>query len=119
MQYLYPEGENYCFMDQSTYEQVFVPGDVVGEAAKLMPDNLEISVLFFSERPVGITLPNFVELQVTETEPGVKGDTATGATKLATLSTGKAVQVPLFVEEGQWLKIDTREGGSYVERVKK
>ncbi|PID38284.1 MAG: elongation factor P [Proteobacteria bacterium] len=119
MQYLYQEGENYCFMDQSSYEQVFIPADLLGDDALLMPDNLEVSVLFFSERPVGVTLPNFVELQVTQSDPGMKGDTATGATKPATLSTGLVVQVPLFVEEGEFLKIDTRNGGEYVERVKK
>jgi elongation factor P len=119
MQYLYPEGENFCFMDQSSYEQIFVPGDVVGDYAELMPDNLVVTVLFFQDRPVGISLPNFVELEVTETEPGAKGDTATGATKPATLSTGKVINVPLFVEQGELLKIDTRDGGSYVERVKK
>ena len=119
MQYLYPEGDNYCFMDQGSYEQVFVSGEVVGTAAKLMPDNLVVEVLFFNERPVDISLPNFVELQVVQSDPGMKGDTATGATKPATLSTGLEIQVPLFVEEGEWLKIDTREGGAYVERVKK
>lgn len=119
MQYLYPEGENYCFMDQSNYEQVFIPGEILGSDIELMPDNLEVAVLFFKERPVGVTLPNFVELQVVQADPGVKGDTATGANKPATLSTGKVVNVPLFVEEGEWLKIDTRNGGEYVERVKK
>lgn len=119
MQYLYPEGENFCFMDQTSYEQVFVSADLVGDYAELMPDNIQVTVLFFGDRPVGITLPNFVELQVTKSDPGMKGDTATGATKAATLSTGKTIQVPLFVEEGEWLKIDTRDGGSYVERVKK
>jgi len=118
MQYLYAEGENFCFMDNTTYEQVFVPGEVVGDLAQLMPDNITATVLFFDERPVGFSLPNFVELEVTHTEPGAKGDTASGATKPATLSTGAVINVPLFVEEGEWLKIDTRNG-EYVERVKK
>lgn len=118
MQFLYKEGENYCFMDQTSFEQIFVDGDVVGDLSKFLPDNLVVSVLFFSERPVDITLPNFVELEVTETDPGHKGDTATGATKPATLSTGAIINVPLFVEQGEVLKVDTRNG-EYVERVKR
>ncbi|MCB9556222.1 MAG: elongation factor P [Deltaproteobacteria bacterium] len=118
MQYLYPEGENFCFMDTSSYDQIYVPGHVVGDAAQFMPDNLNVTVMLFDERPIGLTLPNFVELQVTHTEPGMKGDTASGATKPATLSTGATINVPLFVEQDEWLKIDTRNG-SYVERVKK
>jgi elongation factor P len=118
MQYLYQEGENYCFMDNTTYDQVFIPEDVIGETAQFMPDNTDVDVLFFDDKPIGVTLPNFVELEVTHTEPGVKGDTASGATKPATLSTGGTVNVPLFIEEGEWLKIDTRTC-EYVERVKK
>lgn len=118
MQYLYKEGDNYCFMDENTYEQVFIPGELIGDLAELMPDNLQVDVLFFRERPVGVTLPTFVELEVAQTDPGVRGDTATGATKPATLSTGAVIQVPLFIEEGDQLKIDTRSG-AYVERVKK
>jgi elongation factor P len=118
MQYLYQEGESYCFMNNSTYEQVMIPDDVLGDDAKLMPDNTNVQVLFFNDRPVGVTLPNFVELEVAETEPGVKGDTASGATKSATLATGAVINVPLFIEEGEVLKIDTRTG-EYIERVKK
>ena len=118
MQYLYKEGENYCFMDQRSYEQAFVDGPVVGDLAQLMPDNLEVSVMFFSERAVGVTLPTFVEIEVTKTDPGLKGDTAQGATKPATLATGATINVPLFIEEGDVLKVDTRDG-SYVERVKR
>lgn len=118
MQYLFAEGGNYCFMDTSNYEQVYVDGAVVGDAAKWMPDNLNVSILFFNERGVGVTLPNFVELEVTQADPGVKGDTASGATKPVTLSTGAVINVPLFIEQGEWLRIDTRTG-EYVERVKK
>jgi len=118
MQYLYPEGENYCFMDKTNYEQVFVPGEILGDLAQWMPDNIDVTVLFFSERPVDVSLPTFVELEVTHTEPGVKGDTASGATKPATLSTGATINVPLFVDTGDLLKIDTRSG-AYVERVKR
>jgi elongation factor P len=118
MQFLYAEGDNLCFMDNESYEQVYVARDIVAEVALLMPDNLVVSVMLFNDRPVGVTLPNFVELQITKSDPGIRGDTASGATKPAVLSTGAVIQVPLFVEEGEWVRIDTRTG-SYVERVKK
>jgi elongation factor P len=118
MQYLYQEGDNYCFMDTTSYEQVFIPAEVLGDTAQFMPDNTNVDALFFDDKPIGVTLPNFVELEVTHTEPGVKGDTASGATKPATLSTGGVVNVPLFIEQGEWLRIDTRTC-EYVERVKK
>ena len=118
MQYLYPEGDNFCFMDNSNYEQVLVSGDLIDEDRLYLTDNLNVSVMFFNERPVGITLPTFIESPVVETEPGVRGDTATGATKPAKLACGATVNVPLFVEEGDVLKVDTRTR-SYVERVKK
>ena len=118
MQYLYLDGDKYCFMDNTTYDQTFIESEQVGETAHFMPDNINVMVMFFDDKPIGITLPNFVELEVTHTEPGMKGDTASGATKPATLSTGATINVPLFIEEGEWLKIDTRTS-SYVERVKK
>jgi elongation factor P len=118
MQFLYHEGEEYHFMDNTSYEQIFISGDDLGETAKFMPDNINVTVLFYNDRPIDVTLPNFVELQVIHTEPGVKGDTASGATKPATLSTGAVINVPLFIEENEWLKIDTRTG-EYIERVKK
>jgi elongation factor P len=118
MQFLYHEGDSYHFMDTSTYDQMIITDDVLGDSAQLMPDNINVTVLIFNERPVGVTLPNFVELEVTHTEPGIKGDTASGATKPATLSTGAVINVPLFIEEGEILKIDTRTG-EYIERVRK
>lgn len=118
MQYLYHDGTNYCFMDTSTYEQVFLSPEQVGEAAELMPENTVADILFHAERPIGVTLPNFVELEVVESEPGIKGDTASGASKPATLATGATINVPLFIEQGDVLRIDTRSG-EYVERVKK
>ncbi len=118
MQFLYQEGSKYWFMDTSNYEQIFVTEDVLEEVKGFLSDNLEVKVLFFEERPIAVEVPTFVELQIVQCEPGVKGDTATGATKPATLSTGHVVNVPLFVEEGDWLKIDTRSG-EYVERVRK
>jgi elongation factor P len=110
MQFLYAEGDNLCFMDNESYEQVYIAKDVIEEAAQFMPDNLVVSVMLFNDRPVGVTLPNFVELQVTQSDPGIRGDTASGATKPATLSTGAIIQVPLFVEEGQRIRVDTRSG---------
>ena len=118
MQYLYLDGDNYVFMDNTTYEQTFISSEDVGDIADFMPDNSNVMVMFFDDKPIGITLPNFVELEVTHTEPGVKGDTASGAVKPATLSSGGTINVPLFIEEGEWLKIDTRTS-EYVERVKK
>lgn len=118
MQFLFHEGDNFVFMDNTSYEQVYISKEVVGDSAKFMPDNLDVTVMLFNDRPVGITLPNFVNLEVTFTEPGVRGDTASGATKQAKLSTGATINVPLFIEQNEWLKIDTRTG-EYVERVKK
>ncbi|MGE0545409.1 MAG: elongation factor P [Kofleriaceae bacterium] len=118
MQFLYKEGTDLVFMDQSNYEQVTVSGDLVGKAADLMKDNLPCTVLFFNERPVDITLPTFVFLEVTASEPGVRGDTSGNVTKPATVETGAEVQVPLFIRVGDTVKIDTRTH-EYVERVNK
>jgi elongation factor P len=90
--------------------------DQLGDAVNFLTENLKVNMLFFKDRPIGITLPNFVNLRVIHAEPGVKGDTASGATKPVVLETGYEIQVPLFVEEGDVLKIDTRTG-TYVERV--
>jgi elongation factor P len=118
MQYLYQEEDRYCFMDNTTYEQIYIDGDALGEDRLYLSDNLPVDVLLFDGRPIGCKLPNFVELQITECEPGIRGDTATGAQKPARLSTGALLQVPLFVNDGEWIKIDTRTY-SYVERVKR
>jgi elongation factor P len=117
MQYLYNDGDGYHFMNTKTYEQVSLTNEQVGDASNFLKDNMEVSILFYQDMPISITLPNFVELVVTKSDPGVRGDTATGATKPATLETGHTIQVPLFIEEGELLKIDTRTG-EYVERVK-
>ena len=117
MQYLYNDAEGYHFMDTKTYDQVTLTEENIGEAKNFLQDNMEVDVLFFNETPISINLPNFVQLKVIKADPGVKGDTATGATKPATLETGYTIQVPLFIEEGETLKIDTRTG-QYVERVK-
>ena len=116
MQFLYSEGDEFHFMDQGSYEQVMLSRDSLGDAAGYLQENCEVKALFHNQKPIGIEVPIFVELKVAYTEPGVKGDTATGATKPATLETGKVIQVPLFVNEGEIVKVDTRTG-EYVERV--
>lgn len=118
MQYLYTDGEEYHFMNTASYEQVALMRDQVGDAAAYLYENLDVDMLFFNGRPIGLTLPNFVVLKVEQSDPGIKGDTASNTTKPATMSTGYVLQVPLFVNEGEWIKIDTRTG-DYVERVKK
>jgi elongation factor P len=115
MQFLYREGDDLVFMDQSSYEQVSIQRDMV-ENWDLMKDNLSCTVLFFNERPVDISLPTFVQLEVTASEPGVRGDTSGNVTKPATVETGAVIQVPLFIRVGDVLKIDTRTH-EYVERV--
>jgi elongation factor P len=116
MQYLYKEGDDFVFMDESTYEQVAVTAEVVGDDHDLLKDNLKVMVLFFNERAVGVTLPTFVVLRVVSTEPGARGDTTGNVLKPAILETGAEIGVPLFIKQGDTLKIDTRTK-SYVERV--
>ncbi len=118
MQYLYPEGDQYVFMDTSTYNQLNFNKEQLGDTPDYLVDGMMVDVLFWSEKPIGVTPPTFVELEVVETEPGFKGDTTSNVGKPATLSTGKVVSVPLFVNKGDVLKIDTRTG-EYVERVKR
>lgn len=117
MQYLYSDGDNYYFMDNESYEQIQMSKEDVGDAALFMPDNIMVYVLVFNQKPIGVQLPNFVELEVTETDPGLKGDTVSGGSKPAKVSTGGTVSVPLFINEGDVLKIDTRDA-SYIERVR-
>ena len=118
MQFLYKEGDDLVFMDQKNYEQVSVSAELVGEPADLMKDNLPCSVLFFNDRPVDVSLPTFVFLEVTASEPGVRGDTSGNVTKPATVETGATIAVPIFINVGDLIKIDTRTH-AYVERVKK
>ncbi len=118
MQFLYKEGDDLVFMDESSFEQVSVRRDMVGDNWDLMKDNLPCAVLFFNERPVDISLPTFVLLEVTASEPGVRGDTSGNVTKPATVETGAEIQVPLFIRIGDLIKIDTRTH-EYVERVNK
>ena len=116
MQYLYNDGDLYYFMDQETYEQVALNKDAVGDALKFVKENEVCKVCSHKGEVFSVEPPLFVELVITETEPGFKGDTATGATKPATAETGAMVQVPLFVDQGETIKIDTRTG-EYLSRV--
>ena len=117
MQYLYSDGTLYYFMDQETYEQVPLSYDQVEGAIKFLKENMFAVIKFYKGAAFSVEAPNFVELQITETDPGFKGNTATNTLKPATLETGAVVQVPLFVNEGEVIKIDTRTG-EYMERVK-
>ena len=116
MQYLYNDGELYNFMDVETYDQVALTADQIGDALKFVKENEIVKMLSHNGSIFSVEPPMFVELQITDTEPGFKGDTATGATKPATVETGATVYVPLFVENGETIKIDTRTG-EYLSRV--
>ncbi|OLC16332.1 MAG: elongation factor P [Candidatus Rokubacteria bacterium 13_1_40CM_69_27] len=115
MQFLYRD-ERYHFMDTDTYEQVSLSADEVGDARDYLKENMEVEVLFIDGAPATIELPNFVELAIRKTDPGVRGDTAQGGSKPATLETGAVIQVPLFLNEGDVVKVDTRTG-DYLGRV--
>lgn len=117
MQYLYNDGELYYFMDNETYEQIPVSAEQCEEAMKYLRENDEATLKFYQGQPFLVEAPNFVDLKVVETEPGVKGDTATNVTKAATVETGATVQVPIFIEEGEIIQIDTRTG-EYLGRSK-
>lgn len=114
--YSYADGADYVFMNSDTYEQYNIPVESLSEQAKFMKENVAVSILFHDGKALSVELPVAVELQVTETDPGVKGDTAQGGSKPATTETGAVVQVPLFVEIGDTIKIDTRTG-AYMTRV--
>ncbi|NCP78484.1 MAG: elongation factor P [Desulfuromonadales bacterium] len=117
MQYLYQDDTGYVFMDQKSYEQTSISAEVLGDDKYFLIDNMEVKVLLFGERGIGLTLPNFVNLRVTVSEPWAKGDTAAGNSKPATVETGYTLSVPPFVDEGTLIQIDTRTG-EYVTRVK-
>ena len=117
MQYTYSDGDLYYFMDMETYDQIPVNKSDLGDSFKFCKENEMVKVLSYKGKVFGIEVPNFVELEVVETEPGFKGDTASNTTKPATFETGLTLQVPLFIEVGDVLKIDTREGGEYLGRA--
>jgi len=116
MQYLYQDGDSLVFMDTNTYDQLPFSREQLGDAQKFLQENMEVDVLFWRGNPLQIELPNFIESEVTKCDPGLKGDTASGATKPATIETGAVLQVPLFVKEGDRIRVDTRTG-AYMERV--
>ncbi|MEZ2457126.1 elongation factor P [Salinicoccus roseus] len=116
MQYLYADGDAHVFMDNNTYDQVELQASAIQEELKYLKENMNVSLIMYEGETLGVELPKSVELQVSETEPGIKGDTASGATKSATLETGLVLQVPLFVNEGDMLVIST-DDGSYVSRA--
>lgn len=117
LQYIYPEGDSFVFMNSNTGEQITVHKDAVGDDADLLLDGIDVKITIYNGNPVSIELPPHIVVQVTETEPGIKGDTATNVTKPGKVSTGATISVPLFVNEGDWIKVDTRTR-SYLERAK-
>ncbi len=116
MQYLYHDGSSFVFMDTESFDQLPFSDEQIGDSKKYLLENLEVDVLFWKNNPINIELPAFIVATVTQCDPGMKGDTAQGATKPAKLETGAVVQVPLFIKEGEKLRVDTRSG-EYVERV--
>lgn len=117
VEYMYDDPEGFNFMDQNNYETIHLTKDQVGDEAGYLQEGIVLKVLFYKNKPISIELPNFVNLKIQETDPGLKGDTAQGGTKQAIMETGLQVNVPLFIQQGEVIKIDTRTG-EYVERVK-
>lgn len=116
MQYLYQDGENYVVMDMENYEQVSLTEEQMAGCLKWIKENMILNIMFFQDKIIGVEPPNFVELEVVETEPGIRGDTASGGGKPATLETGAVISVPFFINVGDVIRVDTRSG-SYIERV--
>lgn len=110
MQYLYKDGQDFIFMDMQTYDQSSLPTVLAGDAARFLKENTEVEVQFYKDKPLKITLPNFLVLEITQTDPGLKGDTVSSSGKPATLETGAVITVPLFVAQGEKVKVDTRTG---------
>jgi len=116
VQFLYSDGDQYHFMDTESFDQIALTKDQLGDAVNYLKDGLTMELLSYNDQPIGVELPITVDLRIEHTEPGFKGDTATGGTKPATLETGLVVQVPLFVNQGETIRVDTRTG-TYLERV--
>jgi len=110
MQYLYNDGDTYTFMDLETYEQPTLSEEQVGPAAKFLKESMEVTVDYYQNKPLKVTLPNIVALTITQTDPGVKGDTVSGGSKPALVETGATVNVPLFIDQGETIRVDTRTG---------
>ena len=118
LQYTYKNGNNYCFMDSRTFEEIVVPGDVMEDEVKFLQENLEVTGLSYKGEILKIVLPNFITTKVIQTEPGIRGDSSRAGNKPATIDTGATILVPLFIDIDTWIKIDTRSG-EYVERANK
>jgi len=116
MQFMYRMENQFHFMDTKTYEQIYLDEDHVEESGNYLIENLPVKILFYKGEPIGIDIPFFIDLKIVETEPGVRGDTVSGSTKAAKMESGAVVQVPLFLNEGDKIKVDTRTG-TYIERV--
>jgi len=116
MQYLYNDGEQYCMMDKQSYEQRYLSKEQLGDSRLFLKEDCDVTILFYRGNAIGVDLPTFVNIKIEKTEPGLKGDRSSGGTKPAILTTGATIQVPLFVGEGETVKIDTRTG-EYIERV--
>lgn len=116
MQYLYADGDSYVFMDSDTYDQLSLPSDSIQDELKYLKENMEVKIIMHGAETLGVELPNTVDLEVTETEPGIKGNTSSGGSKPATMETGLVVQVPFFVNAGDMLTINTQDG-SYISRA--
>ncbi|MBI4686757.1 MAG: elongation factor P [Nitrospirae bacterium] len=117
MQYLYGQGDSYVFMDMENYEQFFLSAEQLGDSKKFIKENMEVKILYYRGSPLTVEVPMFVELKIAETAPGIRGDTATGGSKPATLETGAVIKVPFHLNEGDVIKIDTRTS-EYIERVR-
>lgn len=117
LQYIYADGDSYVFMHQQTGDQVTVHKDAVGDSADLLLDGIDVTITIYNGNPVSISLPPHITAKIVETEPGARGDTATNVTKQAKISTGAMIAVPLFISEGEWIKVDTRTR-EYLERVR-
>jgi elongation factor P len=116
MQYLYHDGENIVFMDETTFDQIPISDEVIGDQIEFLMENMSVDVLFWKGKPVNMQLPNYIEAKVVRSDPGIKGDTSSGASKPATLECGATINVPLFIKEGDVLRVDTRTR-EYSERV--
>jgi len=116
LQYQYSTADMYNFMDQDNYEEISIARESMGDKVKFLKDNLEVAAYYYKDEIIYVNLPNFIEFKIIHTEPGIKGDTAKSGTKPATIDTGATIQVPLFIDTGDFIKVDTRSG-SYVERV--
>ncbi|MFD1429917.1 MULTISPECIES: elongation factor P [Lacticaseibacillus] len=115
MQYLYADGDSYVFMDTDTYEQLTLPGDEIRDELKFIKENMEVKIMMHGSETLGVDLPNVVDLEVVDTEPGIRGNTSSGGSKPATMETGLVVQVPFFINKGDKLTINTQDG-SYISR---